>query len=130
MSQDNHQIFHGQAERIKLSRKVLYHFAIFAIVNKILITKNCQKLVFNNFLLKYYQLYRKIAKNKNCLFFSYRTLKFFSEFFINFLVLRSFIFINLRKYGIKKILKKFLEFYEKTTNNFCLLQFFCKVDSI
>ena len=28
-----------QVERIKLSRKVLYHFAIFAMVNEILITK-------------------------------------------------------------------------------------------
>jgi len=47
VSQNNRQIFHGQIERTKLSRKVRYHFAIFAIINKILITKNCRKLVFN-----------------------------------------------------------------------------------
>ena len=52
------ETFRGQVERAKLSRKVLYHFAIFIIVNKILITKNRRKLVFNNFLLEYYQLYR------------------------------------------------------------------------
>jgi len=28
-------------ERIKLNRKVLYHFAIFAIVNEILVIKDC-----------------------------------------------------------------------------------------
>ena len=38
----------------------------------------------------------------------------------------------MRKYGIvlknsEKILKKFSELYEKKINNFCLLQFFCKV---
>jgi len=37
---NNHQIFHMQVEQTKLSQKVFYHFAIFAIVNKILITKN------------------------------------------------------------------------------------------
>ena len=31
----------GQIERTRQSRKVLYHFATFTIVNKILITKNC-----------------------------------------------------------------------------------------
>jgi len=31
-----------QVERIKLSRKVLYHFAIFAMVNEILATKDCK----------------------------------------------------------------------------------------
>ena len=90
-----------QIERTKLSRKVLYHFAIFVIVNKILIIKNCQILILNNFLLKYYQFYRKTAKDKNHLFFSHRTLKIFSEFFINFLVLHFFIFTNMKKYGIK-----------------------------
>jgi len=40
-------------EQIELNRKVLYsfvHFTISAIVNKILIAKNCQILVLNNFL--------------------------------------------------------------------------------
>jgi len=40
----------------------------------------------NNFFLKY-QLCRKTARDKNCLFSSHRTLRIFSEFFINFLVL-------------------------------------------
>ena len=31
----------GRVERTKLRRKVLYHFTIFAIVNEILIAKNC-----------------------------------------------------------------------------------------
>ena len=58
----------------QIEKKVLYHFTIFAIVNKILIAKNCRKLVFNNFLLKYNQLYRKTARDKNCLFSSHRIL--------------------------------------------------------
>ena len=58
-------------ERIKLSRKVFYHFAIFAVVNKILITNK----------LKYYQLYRKIARDKNHLFSSHKVLRIFSGFF-------------------------------------------------
>ena len=70
----------GQMERNKLSRKVLYHFAIFAIANKIF-SKNCWILVFNNFFLKYYQLYRKTARNENYLFSFHKVLKFFSEFF-------------------------------------------------
>jgi len=42
------------AEWTKLRRKILYHLAI---INKTLyiIDKNCRKLVFNNFLLEYYQ---------------------------------------------------------------------------
>jgi len=35
----------------------------------------------NNFLLKYYQLYRKAAKDKNHLSFSHKVLRIFSEFF-------------------------------------------------
>jgi len=66
-----------------VSQKVL--FAIFALINKItknlLITKNCRILVFNNFLLKFHQLYRKTARDKNCLFFSHKVLRIFSEFF-------------------------------------------------
>ena len=84
---------------LKLKRKVLYHFAIFAIVNKILIAKNCRKLVFNNFVLKYYQFYRKTTRDKNYLFFSHRTLRIFLEFFINFLILHFLIFTNMKKYG-------------------------------
>ena len=110
---------HGHIERTKLGRKILYYFAILAIVNKILIAKNCRKLIFNNFLFKYYQLYRKTARDKNCLFFSHRTLRIFSEFFINFLVLNFFIFINIRKYGIKK----FLKLYEKKINIFVSCSF-------
>ena len=59
-------------------------FAIFTIVNKILITKNCRILIFNNFLFKYYHqiLYKKkTAIDKNCLFSFHRVLKIFSEFF-------------------------------------------------
>ena len=62
--------------------KFLYYFAIFAIVNKTLIIKNCQILaILNNFLLKYYQLYRKAARDKNHLFSSHKVLRIFSEFF-------------------------------------------------
>ena len=85
----------GHVERTKLRRKVLYHFTIFAIINKILIAKNYRKLVFNNFLFKYYQLSEKTARDENCLFSSHRTLRIFSEFFINFLVLHFLIFINI-----------------------------------
>jgi len=49
-----------RAERAKLRRKVLYHLAI---INKILIDKNCRKLLFNNFLLEYYQLYKKTTRD-------------------------------------------------------------------
>jgi len=38
------KIFRIGAEWTKLRRKVLYHFAIFAIINKILIAKNYRKL--------------------------------------------------------------------------------------
>ena len=58
----------GQVERIKLSRQALYCFVIFAIVNKILITKYRRILVFKNFLLKYYQLYRNRARDTQILF--------------------------------------------------------------
>jgi len=76
--------FRIEAEWIKLRKNVLYHFVIFAIVNKILIVKSCRKLVFNNFLFKYYQLYKKNARDENCLLSFHRTLRIFSEFFINF----------------------------------------------
>jgi len=33
---------------------------------KLLIAKNYQKFVFNNFLLEYYQLYKKTARDNNC----------------------------------------------------------------
>jgi len=55
MSQNDRQIFCALIERTKLNRKVIYHFAICAIVNKILITKNHRILAFNNFLFKHYQ---------------------------------------------------------------------------
>jgi len=50
------------AEWTKLRRKILYHLAI---INKTLIDKNCRKLIFNNVLLEYYQLYRKTTRD-NC----------------------------------------------------------------
>ena len=37
VSGNNRQIFHGQVKRTKLSRKILYHFVSFPIVNEILI---------------------------------------------------------------------------------------------
>jgi len=37
--------------------------------------------LFNNFLLKCYQFYRKTATHKNCLFSSHKALRIFSEFF-------------------------------------------------
>jgi len=36
--------FYVQVEDIKLSRKVLYHFANFVIINEILIFENCRKM--------------------------------------------------------------------------------------
>ena len=96
----------GHVEWTKLRRKVLYHFAIFAIVDKILIIKNCRKLVFNNFILKYYKLYRKITRDKNCLFSSHRALRIFLEFFQNFLT-PYFLMLKMRKYSNKKSIKKF-----------------------
>jgi len=83
----------GQVERTEVIVNLLRFFAIFTIINKILISKNCQILIFNNFFLKYYQLYRKTARDKNCLFSSHGTLRIFSEFFINFLEH----FTNMRK---------------------------------
>jgi len=97
-------------ERTKLSRKVLYHFAIFAVVNKILIIKNCQILVLNNFLLKYYQLYRKTPRDKNHLFSSHRTLRIFSEFFSTAFF---YFYQHEKKYDIKKFWKNFQNFIYK-----------------
>jgi len=70
-----------------------------------LIAKNCQKLVFNNFLLKYYQLYRKTARDKYCLFFSHRVLRIFLEVFQNFLIPYFLMLIKMRKYSTKKLIK-------------------------
>jgi len=69
MSDNCSDIVRGHVEGLR--RKVLYHFAI---VNKILIAKNCRKLILlkNNFLFKYNQLYRKTTRDKNCLFSSHR----------------------------------------------------------
>jgi len=120
-----------EIERIKLSRKVLYHFAIFAIINKVSIIKNHWMLVFNNFF-KYYQLYRKIARDKNCFFSSHKALRIFSEFFI--LVLQfsywQLLLPTWENAVLKKILKKFLEFYEKKIHFLLIIllfpAFFCK----
>jgi len=54
----------------------------------------------NNFLLKYYQLYRKAARDKNHLFSSHKVLKIFSEFFKYFLML-----VKIRKCSTKKLIK-------------------------
>jgi len=101
---DDRQIFRMLIERIKLSRKILYHFAIFAIVNKILITnikiaKYWFSIIFySNIinLLKYYQQ-KNNKKQKLFIFFldSSRILRMFSEFFINFLVLYFLIYWQL-----------------------------------
>jgi len=45
VSGNNRQIFHGQIERIKLNRKVLYHFVSLPKVNEILILKDSQILL-------------------------------------------------------------------------------------
>ena len=113
------------------TKNPVYHFAIFIIVNKILITKNCQILVLNHFLLKY-QLYRKTARDKNHLFSSHKVLRIFSEFFQNFLISYFLILVKMKK-CTKKLIKnseKILELYEKKINDFCLLQLFYKLDSI
>jgi len=77
-----------------LNRKVLYHFAIFTIVNKILIIKNCRILVLNNFFTQILSTLQKNCKRQKT-FSSHRTLRIFSEFFINFLVLYFLIFTNI-----------------------------------
>jgi len=38
--QNDRQIFRAQVKRTKLSRKVFYHFTIFTLVHKILITRS------------------------------------------------------------------------------------------
>jgi len=90
-------IFRIGAEWTKLRRKVLYYFAILAIVNKILIAKNYRKLIFNHFLLKYYQFYRKTIRDKNCLFSSYRALRIFSEFLNIFFRIFTVFFVGKNK---------------------------------
>jgi len=88
-------------------------------LHKLLITKNCQILVLNNFLLKYYQLYKNAARDKNHLFSS--IIKFW-EFFQNFLIPYFFMLIKIRKYNIKKLIKnseKILRVLEKKINDFC-----------
>ena len=85
-------------EWTKLRRKVLYHFAILAIINMILIAKNCRKLIFNNFLLKYCELYRKTVRDKNCLS-SHKGLRIFSEFFNTVF---SLMLVKIRKCSSKK----------------------------
>jgi len=86
------QYYYSVKLRGKVSQKVLYHSAIFVIVDKILIIKCRRILIFNNFLFKHCQSYRKQQENeKNCSFFSHRILRIFSEFFINFSVLHFLI---------------------------------------
>jgi len=95
-------IFRIGAEWTKLRRKVLYYFAILAIVNKTLIAKNYRKLIFNHFLFKYYQFYRKTVRDKNCLFSSYRALRIFSEFLNIFSVfLPYFLLVKIKKAILK-----------------------------
>jgi len=90
-------------------------------------------LVFNNFLFKYYQLYRKTARDKNHLFSSHRTLRIFFRIFYQ-LFYCIFLFLSTWENTVlknsEKILKKFLKLYEKKINDFCFLYFFCKVSSI
>jgi len=64
-------------ERTKLISKILLPFYNFRnnynnkiLITKMLITKNHRILVFN-FFLKYYQFYRKTAREINCLFSFY-----------------------------------------------------------
>ena len=114
-------IIYRKVDGIKPNRKILYHFAIFVIINKTLIIKYRWILSFNNVLFKYYQLYRKSVRDKNCLFSSHKVLKIFSEFFINFLVLYFLIYWQLFLLtwentilkNSEKIRKKFSEFYER-----------------
>ncbi|KYQ58877.1 hypothetical protein ALC60_02032 [Trachymyrmex zeteki] len=68
VSKNDCQISCTLIERTKLIRKFIYHFAIFALVNKILKLK-----IIEWFLIRHYQLYRKTS-DKNCLFSSHRVL--------------------------------------------------------
>ena len=89
----SHNSFDNAREQVdrKLNRNVLYHFTIFLyndsyiMINKILMTKNCRILVFNNFFSQILSTLQKnfTVRNKNCLFFfsSLRTLRIFSEIF-------------------------------------------------
>ena len=107
---------------------MLYHFAIFIIINKILIVKNWRKLVFNNFYSNI-NFTKELQKSKIFYFLFIELYEFFQNFLINFLMY-FFIFTNIRKYGIKKFLKNYKKIFraQKKINNCCLLQFFCKVN--
>jgi len=71
-------------EQIKSSRKVLYHFAIFAKVNKILlkIAEYWSSIIFYSNIINFTE---KLQKTK-IIYFLRRILRIFSEFFIYFLI--------------------------------------------
>jgi len=73
------------------------------------IKKFVRILVFNNFLLKYYQLYIKTARDKNHLFSSHRTLRIFLEFFINFFLSYENTILKNSKKNSEKILRTLKE---------------------
>ena len=114
-----------------MSRKVIYHFAIFVVVNRILITKNHRILVFNNFLLKYCQLYRKIARDKNCLFSSRRALNkiFFWIFYqlLNTAISYWQLFLSTWENAVLTNSEKILWILWKENKRFLHLLFFCTV---
>ncbi|KYQ52553.1 hypothetical protein ALC60_08415 [Trachymyrmex zeteki] len=68
VSKNNCKIFHALIKRTELIRKVMCHFEIFAVINKILRLKIVELV-----LIKHYQFYRKTS-DKNCLFSSHRVL--------------------------------------------------------
>jgi len=114
--------YRGKADWTNNESKSLYHLTIFVIINKILNTKNRRMLIFSNFLLKYYQLYRKTASDKNCLFSSHRVLRIFSvPHFLMLVKIDANKKIVLKSW--QKILKKFLQtiifiYYIENTFNY------------
>jgi len=68
-------------KRTKLSRKVLYHFAIFAMINEILIIKIAKYWFSIIFYSNTTNFTKKTARDKKCLFSSHKVLRIVSEFF-------------------------------------------------
>jgi len=66
-----------------MNQNVLYHFATSVIVNRILLktAKILVSIIFYSDTVNFTEkLYRKTVSDKNCLFFSLRVLRIFSEF--------------------------------------------------
>jgi len=70
----------GYVQRIKL-RKVFYHFAIFAIINKILIAENWSSIIFYSNIINFTE---KLQEMKIVYFFLIELYEFFQNFLSTF----------------------------------------------